>query len=296
MAAGARAGGAWAPYALLVLGVYACSTAVIMIKASRIDPVLLSAYRLLVAAAALSPLMVRARRRHPGTDAWADLRRAVVPGALLGLHFVTWIVGARMTLSANASLIVNLVPVALPFLAFLAAHERLTRGELAGTAVALAGALLLGASDFHLSRRTFWGDVICFGSMLFFALYLAFARRNRGVPDLWLYLVPLYALAGVLCLALALATGRRPGPYSLREWTLVLGLGIVPTVIGHSILNHAMRRLRAQAVSIVNLGQFVFAGAMAFALFREAPTPAFYVASLLLVGGAVVAIRAAPEP
>ena len=40
--------------AILVFGVFACSTAVIMIKACTVPPTLLAAYRLFVAAAVLT--------------------------------------------------------------------------------------------------------------------------------------------------------------------------------------------------------------------------------------------------
>ncbi len=280
---------------LLVLGVFACSTAVILIKACTVDAVLLSAYRLLVAAVALTPAMAVQWRRHREVYGLRAMRRSVVPGLLLAMHFVTWIAGARMTLSANASLLVNLVPVAMPFLAYFAARERVNGGELAGTALALLGAVLLGAADFRLSRRTFLGDGICFASMLFLALYLAYGRRHRDVPGTWLYVVPLYYAAGLFCLLAALALGRVPALPGRRDLLLVLALGLVPTVAGHSILLHAMRTMRSQLVSIVSLGQFVFAGLMAYPLFGEVPSGGFYAAGVLLVAGSVIAIRATPR-
>jgi len=53
-----------------------------------------------------------------------------------------------------------------------------------------------------------------------------------------------------------------PGPwvcFPIRQWLMLIGLGIIPTVMGHSVLNHCMHLLRGQTVSIFNLGQFVFA-------------------------------------
>jgi len=100
---------------ILLLGVFACSTAVIMIKASGEHAVLLSSYRLFIGAVALTPLFLRDLRRHRDSFRLRDLRRSVIPGLLLGAHFISWIIAARMTTATNASLIVNLVPVAMPF-------------------------------------------------------------------------------------------------------------------------------------------------------------------------------------
>ena len=275
---------------ILLLGVYACSTAVIMIKATDVDPVLLAAYRQLIAAAALSPLFVRDLRRHGRRYRPTHLLRAVVPGLLLGAHFISWIIGARMTPAANSSLIVNMVPVAMPFLLHFMVRERLTRGEWLGTALAVAGVAVLAGADYGLGGRHFLGDVICLGSMVLFAAYLALGRRNRDFPTVWLYLVPLYFVGGAACFLASLARVSPAAVGTVRDVVLIFGLGLVPTVIGHSILNASMKHLRGQSVSIANLGQFLFAGIMAAFCFGEIPTWPFYLASVLLVAGCALAI------
>ncbi|MCU0519348.1 MAG: DMT family transporter [Anaerolineae bacterium] len=267
---------------LLLLSVFAASTAVIMIKASTTHPVVLASLRLFVAALVLLPLFVRDLRRYRGLYTRKHLAGSVLPGLVLAVHLMSWVVGARMTPTANASLIVNLVPLAMPFFLLWLAQEPLTRREALATAVALGGVVLLTASDLSLNPTYFAGDLISFGSMLFYALYMALGRRNRSFPSVWLYLVPLYGVAAVSSMAVALFFVNPIQPYSAREGALILGLGIVPTVIGHSLLNRAMRTFRGQIVSIVNMGQFVFAGLMAYVLWREVPHWPFYVASVLL--------------
>lgn len=274
---------------LLVLGVWACSTAVIFIKESQLHPVLLAGLRQLIAALVLAPLFWREQRRH--RYPLRQLTATILPGIILGIHFITWIIGARLAAAANASLIVNLVPVSMPFFLFAMFRERPTAGECWGTAVAMVGVLLLGGADFSLDPRYFRGDAVCFGSMLFFCFYLALGRRNRHVPSLWLYVVPLYAVGGLFCTLASLFWVNPIQAYPPRELWLLLGLGIVPTVIGHSILNVSMHRLPGQLVSVINMGQFIFAGIMAYFLFHEVPTPTFYVASVLLVLGSLLALH-----
>ena len=290
---------------LLAVGVYACSTAVIMIKVCAVHPVLLASYRQLVAAAALSPLLLRdlrRLRRQAVSGAGPAFRprmllRTVLPGVVLGAHFISWIIGARRTSAANSSLIVNMVPVVMPFLLYALLRERLTRGELAGTAVVLAGVALLSAGDVHLRPDRVAGDVLCFGSMLLFALYLALGRRNRDFPSLWLYLVPLYFAGGAACFVAAVASGASPlAVPTAWDALMILGLGLVPTVLGHSILNASMKHLPGQTVSIANLGQFVFAGVMGWAWLHEAVDASFYPAAALVVIGSALAVRSAPRP
>ncbi len=266
-----------------------------MIKVCTVQPVLLSAYRLLLAAAVLSPLLMRDHRRHRGSFGWSHLRRTLLPGLVLGAHFITWIIGARMTLAANSGLIVNMVPIVMPFLLYVLIRERLTRGEWIATAMAITGVIVVAGADLRESAETFLGDVVCFGSMLLFALYLALGRRNRDFPSIWLYVVPVYFVGGLLCFAASLFFVSPLAIYSWQDLLLTLSLVIVPTVIGHSILNYSMKHIRGQAVSVANLAQFIFAGVMGFLLLKEVPQWTFYLACVLVVVGAVLALRSTPE-
>jgi len=282
---------------ILVFGVYCGSTAVIMIKAKppTLDPVLLASLRLYVAAVALAPLAVRDLRRHPGRFTRRHLLATLAPGLLLAGHFTSWIIGANMTQAVNASLIVNMVPLAMPLFLFLLLRERVTRGEALATAVAVAGVAVLAANDFDTRPEHFAGDLVCFGSMLLYAFYLAFGRRNRHFPTICLYLVPLYFVAGTFCLIAAAIRVNPFRAYSLREVLIILGLGLVPTVLGHGLVNYSMRHFRGQLVSVFNLGQFVFAGVMAYFIYTEVPRWALYVAAGLVVSGVILALRSHVE-
>jgi drug/metabolite transporter (DMT)-like permease len=277
---------------LLLVGVFCCATSVLMIKASQLHPVLLSAYRLILSAALLSPLYVINRRKYRSQFAGQDVRLALLPAALLAFHFITWTQGAQWTHAANATLIVCMVPVVMPFLLFFTIGEKITKLEIVGTVMALSGAVWLTASDFWMSRQTLMGDITCFVSMLFFSFYLVQARANRDLPSIWLYVVPLYAVAGLICFLIALFVVRPLTMPPPREYPIILGLAVVPTIFGHSILNHAMRHLRGQTVSVVNLFQFIFAGVLAYFLYDELPRPVFYAAGTLVVAGAIIVIHA----
>jgi len=240
----------------------------------------------------LSPLFVSNWRKHRFEYSWRHVRRAMPPALMLGLHFITWTQGAQWTHVTNASLIVNMVPVVMPFILFFTAREIVTKTEIGGTLIAFCGVLLLTASDFLLSRESLRGDILCFVSMILYAFYLAQGRANRDFPNIWLYLVPLYAMAGTFCLLVSMFVARPFMVQPPREYLLALGLAVVPTVLGHSILNFSMRHLRGQIVSVFNLCQFVFVGLLAYLLRDEIPLPVFYPAGFLVVAGALIVVRA----
>ena len=282
---------------LLLFGVFCCSTSVIFIKIGATHPIVLSAYRLLLGGICLIPLAIGPWRRRGQLRTSGMLLTAIPPAIFLGIHFITWIMGARLTPSANASLLVNMVPVVMPLLLLLVVQERITRPEGAGTMLAMTGVFLLGAGDFNLSPEYALGDLVCFVSMLFYAFYLIYARKNKEMTSIYLYVVPIYLIAGLFCLSIAVVlegSGHSIawfGPDAHLEWISILGLALIPTVLGHSIINWALTRIRGQAVVIINLAQFIFAGIMGFLLLDEVPSLVFYLASMLVVLGAIIVIR-----
>ncbi len=288
-------------YGILFAGVFCCATSVIFIKLSAVDPVLLAAYRLLIAGVVLIPFFIHALKRHSGIFMQMYFKRTLWPGAFLGLHMILWTVGVRLTPAVNSTLIVNIVPILMPFLLYFMAHEVINRTEAAGTCVALSGVLLLGFYDYRLNAEHVLGDSLCLASMVLFAVYLTFARRNRDFVSIWFYIVPIYLWGGLLCLVMSLigwtAGGWVDSPfqsYPLREIMLISGLALVPTVLGHTFINYALKHLRGQRVAIFSSSQFILAGIMAYVLLQEVPAREFYLCSILIVSGAVIVIRAAP--
>ena len=286
--------------ALLLLGVWACAAAIILIRLSGTPPMLLTGMRLLLASAVLSPLCIRDFRRHRGSLGWGDLRATMVAGCAMGLHFTSWIIGARRANPTNASLIVNMVPAVMPLFLFAIVRERVTRAELKGTALAMIGVCVLGAWDFHVSAEYFAGDVICFVSMLIFCFYLTLGRRNRHFATIWLYVVPLYFFGGLVFLSAGTIVecgmwGTTVG-WGVREVLLIAALAIIPTVIGHSILNYSLKHMRGQLVGIINLFQFVFVGVMAWFVGEKMPPWTILPAAVLVLGGAIVVVRSQKSP
>lgn len=277
---------------LLFLGVFAGSSAVIFIKASTENALLVASYRLLIAAVLLSPFFFRTLKQRAEPYTWRQFSWTIVPGLVLALHFITWVIGARLTRVSNASLVINLAPVAMPFFLWLFYREVVNRSEVLGTLLSVAGLAVLVSANFRLSPENLQGDLITFASMLAFAAYLALGRVNGARLPLWLYLVPLYTIAGVVSFIFALFFINPIKAYTLPNILAILGLGIIPTVIGHTLLNYSMKHFRGQVVGVANLGQIVFAGIMGVIFLGEYPSGAFYIAAALIFAGVVVVVLA----
>lgn len=231
--------------------------------------------------------------KRPGMLDGMSLRRSLLPGVLIGLHLFTWNIGARATLAANATLVVNMVPIAMPIVVFLLYRERLTRGQILATALAVGGILVLASGSMQIGRETLLGDLVNVVSLFLLTGYLALARRQRTSQSLLGYVVPLYFVGGLVSLLLAVLSGADFRPLaSAGAWLPVLGLALGPTAIGHTIFNRAMGTVPSQTVSLFIVTQFVFAGIYAAFIFGEFPLPSFYPAAVLALAGVALDIRA----
>ena len=281
---------------ILFFGVLCGSTAVIMIKAGDEHPILVASSRLLVAALVLLPFYLRDLRNFEGEYGWKQISWTIAPAIALAAHFISWVIGARLTLVANASLLSNLTPVAMPFFVWFFFRERIRRQEVVGTIFTLIGVFVLTFSKVEFTSSHLVGDLVCFGSMLAFAAYLALGRKNGHRLSLWLYMVPVYALAGIICLVVASLFVNPIKVYTVKNLLLMVGLGLIPTVFGHTILNYSLKFFRGQIVSVCNLTQLIFSSWMGYLFFHESPSGNFYLAAGLILVGILLVLFTTHRP
>ncbi len=290
------AGQSWMRIGLvLAAGIVAGASSAPMIKAAQAPPLRLAAGRLLLAALILAPLALVHARRNPAIRARDWILAALLPGIGLGLHFATWNIGVGLSRVADASLIGNLTPLVMPFLLAVLVHERLTRRELAATFIAVVGLVLRDRAG---SPSLSLGTVICLAAMVLYAIYMTLARRHRALPSVWPYLTAVYLTGGLVCAALSPVFEPVVAPTS-REWIGIVALAVLPTVVGHTAFNWAMRHVRGQAVALCGLLVSPLSALIAWIVWEERPGPGWGVAFICIAIGLVLVAwprRRAPGP
>ena len=267
-------------YLALALAIPAGSTAVIFNKSSHLPAIWLAAGRLTIAAVIILPLAIRDLRRRQEPWSRRELFNSIIPALCLAVSFSCWVLGCRLAPTVDAALIGNLLPVALPVAVFALLRELPSLRETIASVIGMSGVAAMGGMATHLGTRTeARGDVFCAGSLFALAVYLVLARRLRR-GSLWIYLTPLYAGAGLCCAVMAwILEGPPPLPWGRELW-LLLGLAIIPTVIGQSIYNRAMSEIRPNVLGVLNLLQCPLAGLAAWILWDEHPRLGFWLATI----------------
>lgn len=220
-------------------------------------------------------------------------RRAgvLLAGALLGAHFALFLGGLAATSLAAAVALVSLEPLAVVLAAFLAFRLRPSRRELAGLLVATAGAVVV-ASGAGAGEHRLAGDVMVLGAVALFGAYVASARGLRDAMPATQYAAAVYGTSALVLLPLALFTriGASSGPPSARALFAVLGLALIPTLIGHTLVQRAARHAPPVLVALVCPGETVGALAIGALAMGTLPTVREAIGATIVVVGATLAI------
>src|SRR5882672_2240352 len=229
----------------------------------------------------------------PGTAPRSPLPLMILSGALLALHFWSWIASLRFTSVASSVVLVSLKPVFAWGLAAAWLREHPTRTEAWGIALAVIGASLIGLGDARLSLGALGGDVLALLGALTGAGYYVIGRRVRQTVGIWRYATGVYAVAAAALALLALGYRTPLVGFGGRDWTVFGAMAAGPMLIGHTGMNYALRHFRATTVNVAALGEPVGASLLAWIIpaIHEVPRPPALGGGVLVLLGITLSLR-----
>lgn len=236
-----------------------------------VPPFLLAGWRLQVVSVLLAPAFIIQARSLGGAQR-ARLRAAAprlwLAGCFLALHFALWVASTQLTSLPHALLFVSATPVVLAAAA-LARRAPLSRGELLGTGLAMAGAALVVADKGRAGSDgaavgvapTRLGDCSALLAACALAGYLSVGAELRSWCPLFVYAAPVNAVAALLLTAAGRAGGGAAGLgaashavagylHSDRYFSTVIYLAVVPGVVGHVGINSVLSVLSPLVVTL----------------------------------------------
>jgi drug/metabolite transporter (DMT)-like permease len=186
---------------------------------------------------------------------------------------------------------VSVEPLAVVLAAWIAFGVRPNAREQVGIGLAMVGAAVVAHGAGHGEQRLL-GDLLVLAAVVLYGAYIAFARGLRETMPTTSYAACVYTAAAVSLAPLALVfDGSSPSPPP-ATWAAVAALGLVPTLVGHTLTQRAARVVPASIVALVSPGETV--GSMLIgAAFGQAPSSTEWAGAALIVAGASIAVSAA---
>ncbi len=224
---------------------------------------------------------------------WLVLR-SIPSGVFLALHLAFWLESLRHMSIASSTGIVVSYPVIIGVYESLVEKSISLRGFLG----VVLGFLGVGILSTPWAGASLLGAALSLLAAVFASAYFLIGRwlRLRGATTLE-YTSAAYLAAFLVLFALALLLEIRPWSPPLHSIPYLVLLGLVPMLMGHSMMNYALGYYPAAVVTGVALLEPYGASLLGWLLVGEKPPLASIPGMILSVSGAWLAVTAySPKP
>lgn len=272
---------------LLLLAMLLVGSAAVLTRLAGMPPLAVAFWRTALSAAVLGGVLGGnlLRRGLP----W---RQLVLSGLALAVHFALWIASLGMIPVALSVLLVCTQPV------FVALAAQLILGERQGVMVWLGIVLALGGVAWTTGlvwQGRLLGQLLALGGAMAAAGYVLLGRHildsaagaQLGVVH---YSCLTYMIAACWLLPCCLLAGQELWGYAASSWLYLAAIVAGPQLVGHTLINQALRHLRAATVAVAFLLEPPAAALLAWLWLGETLPVRFWSGgALTLLGIALVA-------
>lgn len=276
---------------LIAIALTAVSTSGPLIAAMAVPALAICFWRNAMASAVLVPVALATRREELRGLTRREVRTAGLAGTFLALHFAFWIPSLTMTSVASATALVATQPIWAALIARWRG-EQVGRAVWVGIGVAMAGALLLTATDLDVSGEALVGDLLALVGGVFAAAYMTAGGEVRRSVSTTTYTTLCYSVTALLLLVVCLVAGQDLGGYEADDWVKLLALTAGAQLLGHSLFNVVLRRVSPTLLSLSILLEIPGAALIAYLFLDQTPPALALPAAALLIAGLALVVRA----
>lgn len=273
-------------YLAIATAIVSVSFASILIKWSVSPPFVIAAYRLGLTCVILMPVMLWTRGfseiRSMGRK---EVTLVILSGVALTFHFGLWIVSLTLTLVSTSVILVTSHPIFVASVQHFLLKERVRKAAVIGIVIAFSGVSVIALSDYEAGKENLLGDLFAFLGGICAGVYFLCGRVVRQKVNVIPYSFSVYGLASFLLFISAFIAGDKVAVTNERELTLFVLMAIGPTILGHTMFNYALKKVRAHVISTSVLGEPVGASLLAYLLLPN-QVPSLWI----ILGGALVVL------
>ncbi len=270
------------------------SSAVLVRWAAPLSPYEIATGRLLVAALAVLGLSALTERRNGRRAAVGltghDLPRFALIGLVTALHFFLYIASLGFTTIAHSLAIVYTSPIFVTLLSAWLLREPIPRRKWGGILLAVIGVAILAGFEPRLTSRMLLGDLMALGSAVAYGFYSVAGRSQRERFPLLTYAGTVYAVAALWTLPIAALNLSLPA-YGVRQVLAMVGLGIGPLALGHTLYNAALRKAHATSVNLIATQEVTGGVLLGFLLLGEVPSLNSLIGAAITLVGIVLVVK-----
>ncbi|MEZ5360320.1 MAG: DMT family transporter [Candidatus Zixiibacteriota bacterium] len=253
----------------------------------NIDPVMLVAYRFLLAGIVLLPFILATKR-----DIFHHLKRGLVLSIILWLLYVPQTVGLGYTTASNSGFITGLFVLFVPIFQRTIFKAKPTVTEIVAALVSLAGLWVLTGGLHDINA----GDMLTLLAAVTYALHVLYSDKYiKSGSDAFVLSCQQFIIIGLLSLITGIVFDLPFATGNTSVWWVILFLALFPTLSAFVIQLMAQKITSPFKVSLIFALEPVFAAIFAWTLGGETPILHRALGGLLIFAALVIASLPAPR-
>jgi len=273
------------PKVSLVIGILCISFSPIFVKFAG-TPALTSAfYRIAIGWVCLAPYCLVKENLKINRK---DLLIAIAGGIVFASDITVWNISLLKISATVSTLIANLAPVWVGLLSFILFRKRAGKLFWIGTAIAIAGMVILVGYQNIIGLKFNIGIVLALAASFLYATYIMITSGILQRISILTFMFYNMLAASVFLLIICAVKQANLTSFSATEWICFIGLGVICQVLGWITINHSLRFLESTKVSIALLSQTVLAGFWAILFINEKLEIKEIIGSVVVLAGIAI--------
>ena len=269
-------------YALLSLAVLSVSSASIFVVLANAPGSVTAFWRLF-----FSVLILLAFTRSIRTPKRSEVVYPIVAGTALAIHFSSWM---QSLFYASVAVSTTIVCTHAIFSAVFSSlfGERPKLSQVIGVVIAIVGVYFLSGADPSSKPE---GIILALVGALAGGVYFTLGRFSRSKIDFESYVLFTYATAALVSFAISYLIKLPLFGYPLKTWIFFVLLAAIPMMLGHTLINYLLRRMKVVPVTASIIGEAVGAAFLAWIVLGQALDAKAYLSMILVLFGIGIAVR-----
>lgn len=275
---------------MVVVGLLGVSLSSIFVRLADGPSVVTAACRLLWTVLLLTPVAI-GKKEIRNEIFGADKRKVIfciLSGICLAAHFTTWFESLKHTSVASSTAIVctEVIWVSIGYCLFM--KGKMNIKVILCIAVMIGGSMLIAFSDSMAGESHLYGDLLAVAGAISVGGYTLIGKEMRKSMTTTAYTYIVYATCALVLVGTTFFQGYGISDFSPRTIGAGFFLGVVSTILGHSVFSWCLKYFTPSFVASVRLLEPVIASIVAIFLFQEIPAVMQVLGGLIVLGGVFV--------
>ncbi len=275
-------------FLLLTIGLFATSFPAILVRLADADAIAIAFYRNLLASIFVLPIVLFNLRKV--REIFKLFPEMFLTSFFLSFHFITWNASVKLTTVSSSLVIVATQPIWSAILGMVFLKEKVSLRGFVSISIALCSIAGIGFLDSGKGSGHLLGDILALLAAIFVSCYLITGRSVKDKIPLSIWLFSIYFTSSMMILIVGLISGTQMRGFSQKTYLMFFLMALIPSFVGHSLLNYSVRHLEAYKVQLGILLEPIVSSILAYFIFIEKPETLFYPFAIVLIIGVIYGI------